>query len=72
MVDCKDYKKGIRQLEWYIFYFVYIFSIFFKKCSSTREHRKMSMTIEDYITKQRDITYLRLSREVQDVNTKKY
>ena len=27
----------------------------------------MSMTIEDYIQKQRDITYLRLSREVQDV-----
>ena len=48
MVDCKDYKKGIRQLEW--------------------EHRKMSMTIEDYIQKQRDITYLRLSREVQDVH----
>ena len=27
------------------------------------------MTIEDYIQKQRDITYLKLSREVQDVIT---
>ena len=30
------------------------------------------MTIEDYIQKQRDITYLKLSREVQDVNFKNY
>lgn len=29
------------------------------------------MTIEDYIQKQRDITYLKLSREVQDVNFEK-
>jgi hypothetical protein len=26
----------------------------------------MKMTIEDYITKQRDITYLKLSREIQE------
>lgn len=32
-----------------------------------REHRKMKMTIEDYIQKQRDITYLKLTREVQEV-----
>lgn len=30
------------------------------------------MTIEDYIQKQRDITYLKLSHEVQDVNFKNY
>lgn len=45
MVDCKDYKKGIRQLEW--------------------EHKKMKMTIEDFIQRQRDITYLKLTREIQ-------
>jgi hypothetical protein len=28
----------------------------------------MKMTIEDYITKQRDITYLKLTREVQEVS----
>lgn len=28
----------------------------------------MKMTIEDYIQKQRDITYLKLTREVQEVN----
>ena len=28
----------------------------------------MKMTIEDYITKQRDITYLKLTREIQEVN----
>lgn len=50
MVDCKDYKKGNRQLEW--------------------EHRKMKMTIEDFIQKQRDITYLKLSREIQTVSVK--
>ena len=50
MVDCKDFRKGIRQLEW--------------------EHRKMKMTIEDYIQKQRDITYLKLSKEVQEVRRK--
>ena len=27
----------------------------------------MKMTIEDYIQKQRDITYLKLTREIQDV-----
>lgn len=27
----------------------------------------MKMTIEDYIQKQRDITYLKLTREVQEV-----
>jgi hypothetical protein len=27
------------------------------------------MTIEDYITKQRDITYLKLTREVQEVSS---
>lgn len=47
MVNSKDFRKGIRQLEW--------------------EHRKMKMTIEDYIQKQRDITYLKLTREVQEV-----
>lgn len=47
MVDCKNLKKGIRQLEW--------------------EHKKMKMTIEDYIQKQRDITYLKLSKEIQEV-----
>lgn len=46
MVDCKDFRKGIRQLEW--------------------EHRKMKMTIEDYIQKQRDITYLKVNREIQE------
>jgi len=29
----------------------------------------MKMTIEDYITKQRDITYLKLTREVQEVSS---
>ena len=28
----------------------------------------MKMTIEDYIQRQRDITYLKLTREVQEVN----
>jgi hypothetical protein len=28
----------------------------------------MKMTIEDYIQKQRDITYLKVSREIQEVN----
>jgi cilia- and flagella-associated protein 43 len=32
----------------------------------TWEHKKMKMTIEDYIQKQRDITYLKLTREVQE------
>jgi hypothetical protein len=27
----------------------------------------MKMTIEDYIQKQRDITYLKVSREIQEV-----
>jgi hypothetical protein len=30
------------------------------------EHKKMKMTIEDYIQKQKDITYLKLSREIQE------
>ena len=46
MVDCKDFKKGIRHLEW--------------------DHKKMAMQIEDYIQKQKDITYLKLTREVQE------
>ncbi|CAF0746511.1 unnamed protein product [Brachionus calyciflorus] len=53
MVDSKDFRKGIRQLEW--------------------EHHKMKMIIEDYITKQRDITYLKLTREVQEyLNSEDY
>ena len=30
----------------------------------------MKMTIEDYIQKQRDITYLKVSREIQEVKRK--
>jgi hypothetical protein len=44
-------------------------NLFFLK----REHKKMQMTIEDYIQKQRDITYLKLTREVQEfLNTEDY
>ena len=46
MVDCKNFKKNIRHLEW--------------------DHKKMAMQIEDYIQKQKDITYLKLTREVQE------
>lgn len=53
MVECKDFKKGIRQLEW--------------------EHRKMRMQIEDFLQKQKDITYLKLTREVQEyLNSEDY
>ena len=38
-----------------------------KTLMKKREHRKMKMTIEDYIQKQRDITYLKLTREAQEV-----
>ena len=71
MVDCKNYKKGIRQLEWWVLS-KSIFSLKYFDLNKfvslfDREHRKMKMSIEDYIQKQRDITYLKLTREIQEV-----
>uniref|UniRef100_A0A8C5N2I0 Cilia- and flagella-associated protein 43 n=1 Tax=Leptobrachium leishanense TaxID=445787 RepID=A0A8C5N2I0_9ANUR len=45
MTECKDFGKGIFQLEW--------------------EHKKIQMQMEDLKQKSRDITMLRVSKELQ-------
>lgn len=57
-------------VKFYLYLFIFmnkLCGIFLMIIFNYREHKKMKMTIEDYIQKQRDITYLKLTREVQEV-----
>ena len=63
MMECKDFKRGIRMLEWLESQC---------PCSSTcdhhsftlREHRKMEMDEEGLLDKARDIQMMRVTRDL--------
>ena len=60
MVDCKDFKKGIRILEWYTVCVIshYLFL--------SRELKRLQMEAEDLVVKSKDVQMLRVTKELQE------